>query len=172
MTAAFALRVWRSKDAGVSWEKIVDVPATRDAGPLSVGTAADGTPFVAGNPVQADRSYFREALWLWPLNAARSGIETPVVVRDGPAAFGGLSPRLPSGKWERPWRVDHPTSAVLRLVDGKWHCVLVHRVNRNDALLPKGHPARVPKQVEAFIGCYIEEVMSRGPVRPVWHFTE
>ena len=47
---AFALRVWRSQDAGESWERVVDVPATRDAGPLSIGTAADGTPFVAGKP--------------------------------------------------------------------------------------------------------------------------
>ena len=109
---------------------------------------------------------------MWPLNAARSGLESPLVVRDGPAAFGGLSPRLPSGKFKWPWRVDHPTSAVLRLADGQWHCVLVHRVNRNDSLLAKGNPERAPESVDALIGCYVEEVLSCNPVRPAWRFTE
>ncbi|MBM4025301.1 MAG: hypothetical protein FJ280_07830 [Planctomycetes bacterium] len=58
----YALRVWRSRNAGVSWARIVNVPETIGVEPRTVGTAADGSAFVIGNPVQSDHSYFREAL--------------------------------------------------------------------------------------------------------------
>lgn len=158
---AFALRVWRSNDGGARWERIIEVPATLDAGPRAIGTAADGTPFIVGNPVQPDRSYLREATWLWPLNARRTGTDAPLTVRDGPAEFG------PAPK-DTPWRVDHPNSAVLRLADGRWHCLIVFRVYRNDLLRAVGAPPAVGE----VSGTYIEEVLSRGPERPEWNFAE
>jgi hypothetical protein len=151
---AYALRIWRSEDAGANWEKVVNVPETLDAGPRGVGTAVDGTPFVLGNPVRLDRSYFREALSLWPLNTARDGVEPPIVVRDGPAEF-GEAPK------QYPWRVDHANTAVLRLSDGQWRCVLALRLYRNDLLTAEG----APEAVVNASGLYLEEIQSSGPVR-------
>ncbi len=153
---AYAIRVWRSEDIGASWKRIVDVPDTRDAGPVTVGRAADGTPFVLGNPVGENRSYTREALQLWPLNAQRSGVESPLTVRDGPAEFGPVPIR---------WVIDHPNSAVLRLADGKWHGVLIYRV-KDKGSSAKGTTPHVKN------GLYVEEIKSRGPAIPVWGFAE
>jgi hypothetical protein len=155
---AFALRVWRSQDAGANWTRIVDVAETRDAGPVAIGRATDGTPFILGNPVQKDRSYFRASVWLWPLNAARSQVEAPLTVRDAPAEFGSVS----SGAR---WKIDHANSAVVRLADGKWRSVLVYRAMNTASLkagsTPSGHN-----------GCYVEEIRSRGPAVPAWYFAE
>jgi hypothetical protein len=161
---AYALRVWRSGDAGQSWKKIVNVPSTLDAGPRGIGTAADGSPFVIGNPVQPNRSYFREVIQLWPLNAARDGIEQPIMVRDAPTEFG---PSPKNAKWPSDWKLDHGNTAVVRLADGLWHCLLGYRVMRNDILRPDA-----PEIVHKVSGAYIEEIKSRGPARPTWNFAE
>ena len=42
-TENYALRVWRSRDGGASWERIVEVPETIGVEPRTVGTAADGS---------------------------------------------------------------------------------------------------------------------------------
>jgi hypothetical protein len=164
-TENYALRVWRSRDGGASWERIVEVPETIGVEPRTVGTATDGSPFVIGNPVQLDRSYFREVLKLWPLDAARNGIEKPLVVRDAPAEF-GLSPK--NAKFPSNWKLDHPNTAVLRLADGQWHCLLGYRVMRNDIL----QPGLAPESVHKVCGAYLEEIQSRGPARAVWNFAE
>ena len=149
------IRVWRSKDAGVNWERIVYVPDTRDAGPVSVGRATDGTPFIVGNPVMDDRSIInRKVMHLWPLNTGRSGIEPPLIVRDGPAEFGPV---------EGKWKIDHPTSAVVRLDDGRWHCVLIYRV------MCTGSTRKGGTEHEK-TGLYVEEISSRGPAIPEWRF--
>ena len=162
---AYALRVWRSVDGGLNWTRIVTVPETLDAGTRGIGTAADGSPFVIGNPVQPDRSYFREVLKLWPLNAARNGIEKPLVVRDAPAEFG---PSPKHAKYPSNWKLDHPNTAVLRLADGQWHCLLGYRVMRNDIL----QPGLAPESVHKVCGAYLEEIQSRGPARAMWNFAE
>ena len=84
-----------------------------------------------------------------------------MIVRDGPTEFG------PAPK-ETPWRVDHPNSTVLRLGDGRWHCVLAFRLYRNDLLRPKG----APSGIHEVAGAYFEEVMSRGPAIPPWRFAD
>ena len=58
--------------------------------------------------------------------------------------------------------VDHPSAAVLRLADGEWHGVVVYRV-LNSAEHQGAEPA--PQT-----GCYLEEVVSDGPVFAPWRF--
>ena len=58
--------------------------------------------------------------------------------------------------------VDHPSGAVLRLADGRWHGVVVYRILGNAE--HKGAPP-APQS-----GCYIEEVVAAGPPVPPWRF--
>ena len=61
------------------------------------------------------------------------------------------------------WATDHPTGAVVRLADGRWHSVLGYRVlewGENGLCYPP----------TPFSGAYVEEVISSGEPRPVWEF--
>jgi len=145
------IRVWRSTDGGRAWDLIVDVAGERQPAPVTLNRAADGTPYIAGNLLGRGR----EVVCLWPLSAARSGLESPIVARDAQAEFG------PPASGAR-WKVDHPNAKTLRLADGKWHNVLVYRIM--DAAEHGG--ADAPPQT----GCYVEEVLSAGPAIPAWKF--
>lgn len=145
------VRVWRSADNGESWELAIDAPDTRHEAPISINQAADGTPYIAANLLGKGR----ESLCLWPLKADRSGLESPMAIRDARAGFGAP----PGGST---WMVDHPSGAVLQLADGKWHNVLVYRILG----LAEHRGGDPPPQT----GCYVEEVLSAGEPIPTWRF--
>jgi hypothetical protein len=169
------IRIWRSKDAGQSWEKIVHVRGVVSSAPISLNQTAAGTPYVVSNLYEvfmhrADRLQQRKDAegrvrgggWtritqaLWPMTDDRSGLRTPIRTRDTWTEFG--SP--PGGTT---WLVDHPSGAVLHLADGKWHGVLASRVMEmaeyTYSMAPTPHT-----------GAYLEEVKSPGEPRPVWKF--
>ncbi len=148
----FGIRVWRSADQGATWSVVVDAPETIQEAPVSINSAADGTPFVSA----CLRNHGREILCLWPLNASRDGLMTPLIVRPARADFG--PPPAGAGGW----MVDHPSAVVARLADGQWHSLLAYRILQS-AEFSKADPA--PQS-----GCYVEEVFSSGPVRPTWKF--
>jgi len=144
------LRVWRSSD-GVQWKRVLEHPEAKGQAPVSINRAADGTPYLVSNPLGRER----DRLVLWPLNDERTGVLDPILARDALKEFG----RTPSGK---PWFMDHPNAAVLRLADGHWHNLLVYRI------MDRGeHSGRPPAQQT---GLYVETVQSTGPERPVWRF--
>jgi hypothetical protein len=139
-----AVRIWQSRDGGASWTTTVHVPRIREPVPLSINRAADGTPYLATTPLGQARSVLK----LWPLDAGRTRLEEPLVAHEPRK---GLSQS-----------VDHPTSATLRLADGKWHHVLVYRMRL-------GGPDRTGARR---VGCCVEEVFSRGMAIPTWQFAE
>ncbi|MGC9316692.1 MAG: hypothetical protein ACP5KN_01495 [Armatimonadota bacterium] len=145
------IRVWRRADAESQWRLIIDVQDARHQAPVSIGRAADGTPFLGANLLGSGR----EVLQLWPLNAERTGLDEPITARDARTQFG--SP----GENSR-WMVDHPSAAVVRLADGQWHGILAYRI-----LHSAEHQAAQPV---AQTGCYVEEVTSAGPPVPPWRF--
>jgi hypothetical protein len=151
---AFDIGVWRSIDNGDSWERVIYEKNRRSRSPVSINRTVDGTPYVAANIPPLRRT--REILCFWPLDASRTRLECRITARDAKTEFGPA----PSGSW---WRIDHPTSAVIRLADGEWHNVLSYRIVDNGEVEGDAPP---PPQT----GCYVEEVFSSGEVKPVWTF--
>jgi hypothetical protein len=98
----------------------------------------------------------REKLALWPLDAERTAIEIPILARDCRQEFGPT----PSGY---PWRVDHPVASMVQLADGGWHNVIGFRICDEGEVLEGIPPA--PQG-----GTYLEEVLSKGAVIPLWNF--
>ena len=151
----YNIRVRRSTDGGQNWKLIVDKPDIVGHNPIAITRTTDGGAYVICNPLKEDRSYFREILNIWPLNATRSDVRSPLMVRNARAEFG----TPPSG---RTWKVDHTTTANLRLGDGEWHNILVYRVT--DSVEPDPRPPSV--------GCYVEEVSCAGPAKPEWNLAQ
>ncbi|MEA3402848.1 MAG: hypothetical protein U9R79_16530 [Armatimonadota bacterium] len=145
------VRVWRRARGTSEWRLVIDVQDARHQAPVSIGRAADGTPFIGANLLGSGR----EVLQLWPLNPERTEVEEPITIRDAPAQFG--SP----GEDSR-WMVDHPSAAVVRLADGRWHALLAYRILHSD----EHHGAQPAPQT----GCYVEEVTSAGPPVSPWRF--
>ena len=152
--ANFDAAVWHSTDNGETWEQVIYRKDCRSRSPVSINQAADGTPFVAANLPPLDRT--REVLCYWTLNEDRTDFEECRIARDAPAEFGPA----PSGSW---WRIDHPTSAIVRLKDGAWHSLLAYRIVDNGEVEGDADP---PPQT----GCYVEEVLSSGEAIPTWRF--
>ncbi len=169
-------RVWRSQDGGESWSKIIHVEGAVGGCPITLNQAADGTPYIAANlnevtlhplsergrPKKNDQGIVyasaagREKLCFWPLNQARDGLETPVLVRDSVAEFG----LAPSGDF---WAVDHPSAMTVQLADGNWHNVIAMRICDIAEVRHGADP--VPQT-----GFYVEEVLSPGTPIPMWKF--
>ncbi len=145
------VRVWHKQAEGPEWGLALSVPNAHNPGPLSIGCAADATPYIAANQPGSGR----QTMCLWPLNAGRMDLERPLTVRAAREAFGPA----PAGG---AWMVDHPSGAVLRLADGRWHGVIAYRVLGNAE--HRGAPPAAQS------GCYVEEVLSSGPVVPPWRF--
>jgi len=169
------IRVWRSKDKGETWSKTLHVRGAISSSTISLNQAADGTPYIAANLYEVFLSPLdhikvakdpegrprlggatRNTLCLWPLNAERNGLATPVIARDCSAEFGP-----PPGA--SAWRVDHPSAMTVRLADGKWHNVLAMRILEYGELTFVMPPT--PNS-----GAYLEEVISSGEAIPVWNF--
>jgi hypothetical protein len=165
------VRIWLSADHGKSWQILLTVPAIKNQAPVTVNCAADGTPYIVSNPFipgftpTPKTGRGRDTLRLWPLNATRTGLENPILVRDAIAEFG---PPPPSSNPERPetWMLDHPTAATVQLADGRWHNLLAYRVKHS----PLWAAAATVPSVRT--GCYIEEVLSTAPALPAWNFVE
>jgi hypothetical protein len=153
-----SIRVWRSMDC-ISWDMIVNSEWTIARSPVTVNTAADGTPYVASNPMVEDRERFawgeRGILMIWQLNPRRDDLEDPIVVCNGSEEFG----ESPSGEG---WYIDHPNGQTL-LIGGRWRHVLVYRV------ADRGEVKDGTSPVEA-TGCHLAEVTSSGENLPAWGF--
>ncbi len=145
------VRVWQKKAEGPEWGLALSVPGGHNPGPISIGRAADGTPWIGANQPGSGR----QTLCIWPLNAERIDLEEPLVARAARDEFG---PAPDSGAW----MVDHPSGAVVRLADGRWHGVVAYRVLGNAEHKGAGPAAQS--------GCYVEEVRSSGPAVPPWRF--
>lgn len=145
------VRVLHLEEGGPQWEQVISAPGAHSPGPISINRAADGTPYIAANLLGTGR----ETLCIWPLNPARTSLTEPITVRSARAEFG------PPAADSR-WLVDHPSGTVVRLRDGEWHALLAYRV-----LDSAEHRGAAPS---AWTGCYVEEVLSNGPVIPPWRF--
>lgn len=170
-----AVQVWRSQDEGESWEKIIDVRGLISIAPVTVNRGLDGTPYIASNiylvptdPIDKSFKLFRDRkgrikgggwtrqkLYFWPFTKDRKGLEAPILARDPRAEFGPP----PGGSM---WRVDHPSSAIIQLADGKWHNVVGYRIHED----VEDHDKAMPAQT----GAYLEEVVSAGTPIPAWDF--
>ncbi|MGB6120780.1 MAG: hypothetical protein WBG80_02635, partial [Bacteroidota bacterium] len=155
-TIAFDIGVWRSIDNGKTWKQVIHEKNRRSRSPVSVNRTVDGTPYIAANTPPLRRT--RDVLCLWPIDESRTKLECRIIARDAKAEFGPA----PSGSW---WRIDHPTSAIVRLADGEWHNVLSYRIVDNGEVEGSAPPA--PQT-----GCYVEEVYSVGKPNPMWTFHE
>ena len=153
-TIAFDIAVWRSTDNGRTWKQVIYRNKCRSRSPVSINQAADGTAFMVANLPPLMRR--RDILGYWPVNTSRTDLEELCIARDARGQFGPA----PSGSW---WRIDHPTSAIVRLADGKWHSVLVYRIVDNGEV--EGDADPTPQT-----GCYLEEVLCKGRAIPVWQF--
>lgn len=161
---ASRLKVWRSPDNGLNWSLLFEIPRFHPLTPLSVNRSADGSLYVAANGYCTRNSkgellnsmVLRETLLIWPLKADYSGLEQPLVVRDGNADF-GVPP------FRSFWRIDHPMGLTVRLKDGHWRHLLFYRAlehNECDSDAP----------ITPSTGCYAEEIYSRGTKLPIWRF--
>lgn len=172
-----SIRVWRSADAGRSWEKVIHASEIRAAVPVSINMALDGTPYIASSPHWKLDSFgrkprhsilLRETLQLWPLAPDRRSLGEPIVIRDCNASFGAP----PGGSV---WYADHPVGCTVRLADGAWRHIVGYRCleqNENQGDQPPTHAT----------GCYVEEVLSAPdaagspgspgstPLAPPWRF--
>jgi len=151
---AFDIAVWRSRDNGETWKQVIYQKNCRSRSPVSINRAVDGTPYIAANLPPLRRT--RDVLCLWAIDESRTNLECRMTARDARSEFGAA----PSGSW---WRIDHPTSAVIRLADGLWHSILSYRIVDNGEV--EGSAAPAPQT-----GCYVEEVFSQGKAEPMWNF--
>ena len=158
------IRVWRSEDNGVTWHLALMKEDCCNAAPISIVTAADGTPLVVTN-ARADtlatggkpfHGGIRERLVAWPLTADRTDLLPSLLVRDANAEFG----RAPYGTG---WYLDHPCGLVLRLGDQCWHSVICYR---NLDMKEAGGV----KSATEFTGAYVEEITLGKAAVPVWKF--
>lgn len=177
------IRVWRSSHGGKAWAKVIDVTGMNGFGPMTLNQALDGTPYVAANlydvllrplarQFRSRRNsqgtirgapLGREKLCLWPLNAARTDLEAPLLVRDAYAEFGST----PSGDT---WNVDHPSALTVQLGDQKWHHLMATRICDHGEVAPIWvHHGYSPAPES---GTYLEEVLSAGePLQAqAWNF--
>jgi len=169
--SARSIEVWRSSDNGRSWRTAARAADVRNDAPVSVGCTADGTPYVISNPydpnvaISPKTGRGRGKLVCWPIDLERGGLASPFTIRDAQADFGPLPPS-DDPDYAEAWLVDHPTTAALRLADGRWHNVMACRVTHGPLYRPsKAFPS-------AWNGCHLEELISKGPAVPAWNFSE
>ena len=144
--------VWRSADAGKTWQEAVRQADVRGSAPVSINRSVCGVPFIGSNPPGTKRT----KLCLWTV--AGTSLTGPRLIRDCIQEFGPLPP-------ETFWCVDHPSSAVVRLADGQWHALLTYRVKAYHLPTRMREEPALPQT-----SCYVEEVLSTGPAVPEWQF--
>lgn len=165
-------RVYRSRDAGTTWERAIHLARMRSPTPVVINRLRNGEPYLAGNPYKdlmldaKGRKIYkirvREELMAWPLTADRRGVGAPVMLLDTNAKFGPVR-QYDELDHANHWHADHPEGAVVRLRDGQWHSLLGFRVT-DTALCGFGVPP--PPQA----GTWIEEVTCPGESLPAWQF--
>lgn len=161
-----SIMLWTSADGGQTWRQLVDEPNLRPQTPVSVGATADGTAFVLANTfgmTSPDRTVQwwhldRARLVLWQVADTAGELKPAQVLRDGWDDFGPPPP-------ETMWDVDHPTSGIVRLADGRWHSLITYRVM---AFSWRGDAAG--ETVTPHTGCYVEETPLTDPATPPWRF--
>lgn len=161
--------VWRSSDQGETWKQIIRLDKMRASSPVTIHRTVGCAPFLCANPHvgpykdglgrEVSIGRWRERIAFWPLKADGRGVDDPSFTFDFNRARFGPSPNG-SAIW-----ADHPVSGILRLADGKLHCVLCLRVWSRD---------EVTNEVLAtpLSGTWVKEVhgLNDGPERPVWDF--
>ncbi len=164
----YRICLWRSAGTG-QWSHMLDVPDARLNSPVTVNVAADGSAYIVSNPFdvafvpETDATgRGREKLVLWPISADRRQLDPARLIRDCLAEFG----QPPSDNRPEFWMADHPHGMTVRLGDGRWHHLLSYRVCH----CSRYHPSETAPS--PFNGCYIQEIASRGPVRPMWRFAD
>jgi hypothetical protein len=151
-------RLWRSLN-GKDWNLQL-IAGMRLATPVILSQAADGTPYFSGNPPSSYPA--RNTLQITPVNQARNGLATPITIIDGHASWGDSPDSNDPDKNPDGWYIDHGYGNVVRLSDGQWHSVFVHRVLAQAE--QDGSPAT------PHTGLYMEEVFSNGDAVPTWTF--
>ena len=162
--------VWRSGDNGVTWEKVIDVPNLRQASPVTLNQAADGTPyilcnqslsaFIATNGTLLDghgHCSFRELVGLWPLNAGRTTLLSPHIVRYPRYEFG-----VPPAGGD--WTCDHANGNTIRLADGRVHHLICYRLQAHAEV--GGFQNDMPPTPHS--GQWVEELFANGTPRDEW----
>ena len=145
------IRVWRSDDNGESWRLAFETPESRGQAPITLNSAADGTPYL----ICSRYGHERDWLIIYPLNEKRDGLEQPIDVRNALEEF-GPPPKGPV------WFMDHSQGETLQLGDDQWHHILSYRnMDRGE------HSAGAPTP---WTGQFLEELFSDGPSRPAWRF--
>ncbi|MCE9559998.1 MAG: glycoside hydrolase [Armatimonadetes bacterium] len=181
-----SILVWRSKDGGKSWEKIIHAKNIRFQSPITLNTAADGTPYIVCNHLLSAlmdyeegfmdgsaRTTCREMLAVWALNPTRDALHSPHIASFPRYEYGppptystysvvneGDAGQMNKG---RDWTSDHPTAMTLRLSDGRWHHLLCYRVLAQAEV-------QGPIPPTPYSGLHVEEVFSVGEVKPEWNF--
>lgn len=163
-------QIWRSAD-GNAWRRVMDISGLGNPVPVSINRTVSGTLFLASNPARrslVDRNGthispggLRSAVHLWPIDETAWSPRPAIVALDCESRFGPT----PGGS---PWLADHPNSALVRLADGRWHCLLCVRVAELDETVRGVTPTR-------YSGCWIDEVHDEetDPLRefvPPWLF--
>jgi hypothetical protein len=161
--------VWRSADGGATWRQMFRIEKARASTPVTIHRTLGGAPFLCANPYvgpcknglgqEVGIGRWRETTAFWPLKDDRTGVEPPSFQFDfGRPRFG------PSPNGSALW-ADHPVSGIVRLADGKLHCLLCLRVWCRD---------EVSNEVLAtpMSGTWVKEVqgLNDGPEIPVWSF--
>jgi hypothetical protein len=149
------IRVWRSTDNGQSWRLAVHALDKTSGSPVTINVAGERTAFVAANPPN-EYPRHRQRMVFWPLSPARDALEEPIIVRDALAEFG--EPASGGG-----WYIDHPSSTVVRLDDGRWRTVVGMRIM-------VGVEQKRGLEASPQTGSYIEEVIAEGEPNPPWRF--
>ena len=165
-------RVYRSADAGRTWQSTIHLPLMRAPSPVVLNRALDGMPYLAANPfceLMTDnlgrtimKGKVRNRLCLWALTPDRMGVEGPVCALDADREFGPARP-IKEERSKNIWYLDHPQGGVFSLGDGKLHGLLVFRVTDAAVTSNGALPA-------ARAGTWVEEIFSGGDPKPVWRF--
>ncbi len=159
-SASESIELWAAKEADGPWSSLLCSDNERGQAPVTVHATADGIIFILTNPtgmtsVDGSVSWsqmrrVRLALWQLDQDEPKFNPPRPRLIRDGPEEFGDL----PGGRWV----LDHPVSAVVRLGDGLWHCLVAYRVSSAPAVKTPHH------------GCHIQEVITDQPKTGPWRF--
>jgi hypothetical protein len=141
----------------------------RASSPVTIHRTLGGSPFLCANPYvgphknglgrEVDAGRWREKVAFWPLKDDRSGVEEPSFLFDFNGARFGDSPNGSA------IFADHPVSGIVRLADGKLHCIMCLRVWSRDEV--KNEVLATP-----FSGTWVKEVrnLNDGAEIPVWKF--
>jgi hypothetical protein len=166
-------RVYRSRDNGSTWERIIHLAEIRSPTPVVINSLKNGEPYLAANPFKGMlkdgkgrtiyKTRVREELMAGPLTPDRRGVEKPVMLLDANAQFGKVR-QYDEMNHANHWHLDHPEGGVIRLRDGQWHSLLAFRCT-DTALCGFGLPP--PPQA----GTWIEEIACDGETVAPWQFT-